>query len=397
MSVRQKTVFCACACLLLAGNLAAHGYDLSVAGLTDRSGRLKAPDFLQFYTYGLLVRSGAANRLYQPSAHAEAARQVDARLAITEFRPNYSPVIAWLVAPLGAMPFLHAMAVFSMLSAALYAAALALLVGVTRWRWRTAGFFLTVAAAWPTLFVVLRYGQVSALSLVLVASAVVATAHRRDLLAGLALGLLIYKPNLLLAPALALLLLRQWRVLLGVALGAGVELLVDLVLVGPAVMQGYFGVLLEIARRPGLVQFFPAESHSLQGFVRLLLPWPWLVTATAVIAIPLTTCVAVRVWRTHEDWRPRWAALITAAMLASPHLLTYDLLLLAAPLILIVDWRIETTGTVAPEQWRWALLLLYFGAWPGTFIARLYHVQVSTLGMLLVLWLLAQPPRAVRA
>jgi len=78
-------------------------------------------------------------------------------------------------------------------------------------------------------------------------------------------------------------------------------------------------------------------------------------------------------------------------------LLTYDLLLLAAPLILIVDWRIETTGTVAPEQWRWALLLLYFGAWPGTFIARLYHVQVSTLGMLLVLWLLAQPPRAVRA
>ena len=34
------------------------------------------------------------------------------------------------------------------------------------------------------------------------------------------------------------------------------------------------------------------------------------------------------------------------------------------------------------------MILLYIGAWPGTLLARMYHVQPSTIGMALTLWLL---------
>lgn len=384
------------AAMLLLGTLVFHGLDLCVPGLLDRTGRLKAPDFLQFYTYGSLVRSGAVNRLYEPKAHAAAARQIDPQLALSDFRPNYSPVVAWLSAPLAALTFLQAMAAFSVASVAAYVSAVMLLGSATS-RFQSRGLMALVAAAWPTLFIVLRYGQISALSLLLLAGAAVAAARRRDMAAGILLGLLAYKPQLLLAPLLALLALRQWRLLVGVSLGAGAELLLDLMLVGPAMMRQYVEVLIGIARQPELVQFFAAESHSLRGFVRLLLPWPWLLTTAGLMAVPVAAWAAVRVWRRHSDWRPRWAALVVAALLASPHLLTYDLLLLAVPLVLLADWLIEAHGDIPRGAWRWVLALLYFGAWPGVFIARLYQVQLSTVGMLMLLWLLATAPRAGRA
>ena len=286
---------------------------------------------------------------------------------------------------------------FTGLSVAAYFCAVALLARLMALTRRDTRALVIIAAAWPTFYVLLRYGQLSALSLVIVTLAVFAAARGMGVAAGVLLGLLAYKPNLLVSPILLLVLTRRWRVLSGLVVGASAELLLGLFLAGPDGMQSYIAGLVDLARRPELVQFFPAESHSLRGSFRLLLPWPGLVTVAGLAAIPWATWMAARVWRAHDDWRPRWAALVIAGLLASPHLLTYDLLLLAVPIVLIVDWLVGVSGTVPRGQWRWALLLLYFGAWPGTFIARLYHVQISTIGMLLSLWLLARAPRAGRS
>jgi hypothetical protein len=89
-----------------------------------------------------------------------------------------------------------------------------------------------------------------------------------------------------------------------------------------------------------------------------------------------------------EDHRPRLAALSLSALVASPHLLTYDLLLLGVPIILLTDWILETTDTAPAGAWLAMLLMLYFGAWPGTLLARLYFVQISTVGMVMGLWLI---------
>jgi hypothetical protein len=370
-----------------------HAYDLSPDGLADRSGRLKGADFLQFYTYGQLVATGQRSRIYEPGAHAEMARtRVDSRLVLSALRPNYAPVVAWLSAPMTGLPFLTALWIFSVASAALYLAAV---VGLGRHTGRLGihlGSTIAIAVGWPTLFVTLRYGQVSAVALALMSAAAVLFSRSQWVASGLALGLLVYKPNLLVVPVLVFAVTQQWRLLGGLLAGAAGELALSLSVVGPAVMRQYVEMLASLARHPELVQMYPAESHSLRGFARLLAPWPPLVDALGLLAIPAAVWLTVRVWRAHDDWRPRWAALVTATLLASPHLLTYDLLILAVPIVLVVDWLLERHGAVPRGAWRWGLALLFVGAWPGPLMAEIYHVQASTLGMSLLLLLLVRWP-----
>ncbi|MBK5296205.1 MAG: DUF2029 domain-containing protein [Vicinamibacteria bacterium] len=371
-----------------------HAYDLSPDGLADRSGRLKGADFLQFYTYGQLVATGHGDRIYEPAAHAEMARtRVDRRLVLSGLRPNHAPLVAWLAAPLTGLPFLRALLFFSVASALIYLVSVAGLALQTSRLSAHVGTLIAIAASWPALYITLRYGQVSAVALALVAMAAVLSARSKAVASGLVLGLLVYKPNLLVVPVLAFALTRQWRLLAGLLAGAAAELALSLSLAGPAVMRQYVEMLAALARHPELVQMFPAESHSLRGAARLVVPWSPLVDAIGLLAIPAVLWLTARVWRANTDWRPRWASLVTAMLLASPHLLTYDLLIIAAAVVLVVDWLLERAGEVPRGPWRWALALLFVGAWPGPLLAEVYHVQVSTLGMSLMLWLLTRSSR----
>jgi Glycosyltransferase family 87 len=380
------------ACLAaLAASLLVHGWDLATPGLLDRSGRMKCPDFLQFYTYGALARTGQSASLYDGDAHARIARsEVDPRVALTGLRPNYSPIVAWLMAPLSALPYLRAMAVWGAASVALYFLAITLLLDLTRQLRADWNTVFLAAAAWPALFVVLRYGQLSAVSLVLVAAAARFASRGRPFAAGLGLGCLVYKPNLLIAPALIVALTGEWPLLAGLVAGAMLETLVAVVSVGPAVFEQYLRVLVTVAQRPELVQMFPTESHSVSGAVGLLLPWRSIAPLVSALALILAVWAAARVWKRTRDWRQRWAALVLASLLSSPHLLTYDLLLLAVPLLLVLDWRRESSGRWPEGAWLAAIVLMYAGAWPGTLLARLYGVQISTIGMGLGLALLFQ-------
>lgn len=374
---------------------ALNAWDLAPPGLLDRTGRLKCPDFLQFYTYGSLVRAGESAALYDPAAHARVARsRVDSRLTLEQFHPNYSPVVAWIFAPLAGLPYLGAMALWAILSWLLCCVGLALLLRLAPRLAADPVSFWLVAAAWPTTFVDLRYGQLSALSLFWLVVGVRLAARDWNLLAGLALGCLAYKPNLLVVPALVFLFAGQWRLLTGMLIGASVQIAASIAGVGWTVFAEYLRVLATIAQHPDVVQLYPAESHSVAGQLRLWSAPAVLVRAATVVGLAVAVWLTTKVWRSTADQRPRWAALVIATLVASPHLLTYDLLLLAVPLVLITDWRWEMTGRPPVEAWLAALLLLYLGAMPGTMVARIYGVQCSTVGMCLGLWLLAQASRS---
>jgi alpha-1,2-mannosyltransferase len=368
-----------------------NAWDVSPTGLLDRTGRLKCPDFLQFYTYGALIRTGRATALYDGEAHAQVAREtIDARLQLTGFLPDYSPAVAWIMAPLSALPYLHAMTVWALATVALFGAAVWMLAGSTRIVKEDPVTLWLVAAAWPALMVVLRYGQLSAVSLALLAGAVALDGRGRRLAAGIALGCLAYKPNLLGAAAVVLVVAREWRVLWGLLISAAAQTAIALVSVGGAVFAQYLRVLLALARQPSLIQMYPTESHSLAGAVGILLPSRPVIAIANVAAIVLGSWTGARVWRSTADARVRWSALTLAMLVASPHLLTYDLLLLAVPLVLLSDWILERSGRAPRGAWLTSLLLLYAGAWPGTLVARLYGLQISTIGMGLGLALLFQ-------
>ena len=367
-----------------------HAWDLSRPGLVDRTGRLKVPDFLQFYTYGALLREGHAAALYDATAHADVARRrVDPRLALSNFHPNYSPIIALVMAPLSAATFLQAAVLWSGISALLYGISMWLLVRCTENVRRDPLTVALVAASWPALFVLLRYGQISSLTLALVSLSAFFHHRRADVAAGLALGAIVYKPNLLVAPLLLFLIQREWRIALGAVLGASLELALDVALTGPSAMSEYVGILVTLAARPELVQIYAVESHSLRGFARMMMGNTAILQIVAVAAVVSGVWAAMVVWRGTSDVRPRYASLVLAMAISSPHLLTYDLLLLAVPLVFMVDSAVSDRALGAHTGWRWALALMFLGAWPGTLIAKLYGVQMSTIGMAMGLWLLA--------
>jgi hypothetical protein len=376
------------------GSVAWHGWQVCTPGLNDRDGHLKFADFLQFYTYGTLVNEGRYDALYEPSAHAEVARtSVDRRLRFTDFHPNYSPILAWAMAPLARLPFTTAMATWTAVSCALYAVAIALLVDRrTALGTHTRTVWLAMAA-WPAIYTVLRYGQISAISLLVLTAAAWLTSRERRLIGGLVLGLLAFKPTLLLVPILALCVAAEWRVLAGALIGAAAETAASMWLVGVAGFLKYVGVLEQLALHPALVQLQPSESHSVRGFVRLLVPIDWIASAAGLAALVGGVLAAGFVWRRVADSRVRWSALTLAALAGSPHLLTYDLVLLAVPLVLLTDWWLESGRRFSLGPWTGTLMTLYAGAWPGTILARMYQVQISTIGMVMGLWLLLRYSR----
>jgi hypothetical protein len=77
-------------------------------------------------------------------------------------------------------------------------------------------------------------------------------------------------------------------------------------------------------------------------------------------------------------------ALLT--VLASPHLISYDLVLLTVALLLFADWAVRHPEHEVSAPASLMLLLLYFAPFSGMIIARLTGVQVSVIVMTILAW-----------
>jgi alpha-1,2-mannosyltransferase len=210
-------------------------------------------------------------------------------------------------------------------------------------------------------------------------------AYRRDRLfvSGLAIGCLAFKPQFGLIVGVVLLVSREWRVVAGAAATACGQLVVGWLVAGSAVMGQYFATLMKLMVNPQLVQLFPSEVHSLRGFFQLLLPSPALVTVCSIAGTIAALVLAVLSWRSRASVLLRFGQVILLTVLASPHLLSYDLVLLTVPLMALADWSVRSTDH--PLRHTTALLLvpLYFAPISSN-LARAVHVQLSAVVMVLL-------------
>jgi hypothetical protein len=159
-------------------------------------------------------------------------------------------------------------------------------------------------------------------------------------LAGLALGLTLLKPQLVLPLGTALLLTRQWRVLAGWAL-AGVVLLATSVALNPRWVLEWLpalgGTVQPGAREVDLAHLGTLMPRAYQGW--------------AVVVLSLVALVAV-LWlarRRRDDMRAAAAVLIAGGVLVAPHALPTDLVLVAVALAVWgkaqwQDWVLLSVG-----------------------------------------------------
>jgi glycosyl transferase family 87 len=362
---------------LLVLSWAVHGWAVVGPGLQTRTGEIKGADYVQFFLVGSLLNEGHADSLYDTAAiAAEAKRRIAPQMEFHPARNPYGPQVALVFEPLAAVPFLPSFLLFSAVSALAYSVATWVLWRHAPQLERSGAYVVLLAAACPGLLYTLRFGQISTFTLLAPALAVPALAVDRRFLAGLCLGLLAYKPQLLVVVVPTLLLARDWRCLGGVLTMCAGQLALGWVVAGNAGMQQYAGTLQDLARRPDLVMLYPENAH--RGFLRLLgVPAAW-ATGITLALIPACAGALARVWRPAGDPLMQVGALVTGMLLLSPHLLSYDLLLLVIPIVAIVNWAIAHDGERRASRAIGLALLLYLAPF-SSLLARHTHLQLSTL------------------
>lgn len=312
---------------------------LSVAlgpGRLDLAGQAVGTDFIQFYSAGLMARTGRIAHLY----HARELLTVERAVIGPGLRGFpayvYPPFFAWAFAPLSLLPYGIAFGLWSMLGLIGLCGALRMVGSDPR---RTVAWVLTF---FP-VFASVSFGQNSLLSLTILAGTYALWRQRRLVTAGLTLSLLLYKPQLVVG-MLALWGLecrRDHKALAGFGAGAFTLAGISFVLLPEAslaYLQFSRTVLPELTAGRGAALW---HMNSVQAFFRLLMPGTGILPVVLAAAVSVVAVAGfVRLWGLH---RREPAVLFAGAMLltliVTPHAMIYEWALLAIPAVILWDER----------------------------------------------------------
>jgi alpha-1,2-mannosyltransferase len=362
--------------------------DYSPPGLFDRWGNIKFQDFLQFPVAAKLIALGRSSELYDDRPLAEGIRAIVGRDTNVYLQYFYGPQVALPFVPFVNVSFFTQAEIWVTLSLLIYFGCVYLL-------WRRCsglrpypGFVFLGALAYPPLFHFFVRGQLSAVVLACFTAACLAFLADRDWLAGIALGVLAFKPQFLVAIPLILLLGQAWRVFAGLALSAGTQLAFASLYFGPQVMRSYLKMLLHSAGQPGTTEliFSPTQMHSLYSYWELLIPWPRAVWALYILTSLAVMATAAAVWKPSSSPALRISALILAAVLVNPHIYIYDLLALVPVFLLVGDWILRDQNADSPAM-RLFLYLAFILPLLGP-LSRWTHLQLSVPAYFVLLWML---------
>jgi alpha-1,2-mannosyltransferase len=363
-----------------------YAVNMSTPGLLDRNGLVKGTDFLHFYTLGNLAMQRHGDLLYDMRSQAEATRQLLPQAPDTSYVPLYGPQVSLFFAPFARLSYGWALAAWLSANVLIFAFC-CYVVWRTRPALQASGWtILILAIAFPGFFHLMAWGQTSGLALLFFTLAYLALRRNWKFLAGLAIGSLIFKPQLGLAAAVVFLCMGEMKVVAGALSAASIQLAAAWTHYGTEVMRRYLNALLHIGDVLPLLEPRLYQTHSLRSFWSLLLPWPRLTFALYGVSAVAILVLAIRCWRSKATLEIRYAALLLATVLVSPHLTVYDLIILAPAFLLLGEWA---WGHDPSRLAGRARLLLYF-CYPLFLLgplARLTHLQLSVVAMIGLFWI----------
>ena len=310
---------------------------LTARGLNDLSGRPLGTDFSAFYAAGRLALLGA-NPYDQAALHHMQQGIFGAGTRYYGFA--YPPIFLPVAEALALLPYLLALALWQASTFALYLWSMA---GLKR-RFGAAlpmTEYLVLAAAFTAAVVNLGHGQNGFLTAALFAFAL-SVLDSRPWPAGLAFGLVAYKPQLALLIPFALAAGGRWRAFLAAAVTVAALVALTSLFYGAECWREFF------AAAQGSRQMILDQGRV--GYEKMVSVFAWmrlwrapltpayLVQTGVALAVLVET---IRIWRTDADPRLKGAALCLGTLLATPFALDYDLMLLAPAVALIAMHGIE--------------------------------------------------------
>jgi hypothetical protein len=317
-----------------------------------------ALDFDPYWSAAQMATHGQARAAYDNAA-IEAFERAHTSLSGPGYLAfYYPPPFLLLCLPLALLPYAVALLVFEALQAGLLwplAKRILSQAGARDWGWLP-------VLAWPGFLMNIFSGQNGGFTASCFAGALVLL-ETRPIAAGACLGALVCKPQLALAVPVALIAARRWKVLFATGATAAALAAASLLSPGWPAWQGFLansgaarGDLEHLAVKWPMMQSFYAGIRMQGGTLAAGYAGQ---AALAVTALALLASVC---WR-RRGAGPEMAALAATALLVTPFLYDYDLVLLTAPLA----WA---AGTAARCGFLWGEKALLVALYIMPFAAR---------------------------
>jgi alpha-1,2-mannosyltransferase len=315
-------------------------------GGLDRMGKPLGTDYASFWTASKLALGGHPLQVYDITAHhAEQTRLFGRDVGYSAF--FYPPIYLLICLPLALLPYFASLAVWLGVT------------GLAYWRvvraWLGDRFGALAIFSFPAVLVNIGHGQNGFLTTALFGGGALML-DRRPIVAGMLFGCMVYKPQLGLVIPLALIAAGRWKTIGAAAATVLILAGLSAALFGLDAWRGFLAVspVAKAALEQDLVGY--AKMQSTFAGVRLLHGGLGLAYAVQ-IAVALAACAGlVLLQRRSFRSGAEGPAMMTAALLASPFLLDYDLLLLAIPLA----WMAREGLRTGFRPWEKLVLALAF-------------------------------------
>ena len=322
-------------------------------GTLDAFGRPLGTDFAAFYSAGRMALEGQAPLTYDWPAHLAAERMLHGVDVLSPW--SYPPIFLMVTAALATLPYVASLLVWSGATLAFAAAML--------WRIMPGIRVMLIGLACPAVLVCLGHGQTGFLTAGLLVAGALAL-PRHEIVAGVAFGLLAYKPQFAILIPVALLAGGHWRAIGAAALTVAALVGISLALWGVPVWEAFFNSL-HASRTIVLEQGSTGFEKFQSAFAWWRLWGARLPLAYAAQAIVTVASVGATflVWRSDADARLKAAVLLLAALLSSPYVLDYDFVVLGMAVACLVAHALQHGFA----RWEKTLLAL---AWLCPLFAR---------------------------
>ncbi len=334
-------------------------------GALDYQGRPLGTDFSNVYAAGRAALHGHAALPFDPAQQYRAERAIFGP-ATPFYGWHYPPYFLLIAAPLAALPYLAALAVWQTASLLLYLGALWLLLrnGPAPQLARDP-LWPVLALGFTAVFVNLTHGHNGFLTAALLAGAL-ALLDRKPLVAGILFGLLAYKPQFAFLIPLVLIATGRWRTLASAATTVcALSIIVTLLFgfeVWPAFLASSHFTRVVVLEQGG------TGFHKIQSVFAWVRLWGGPVALAYAVQTAVTLAVAaslVMLWRGSASPARKGAALCLASILATPYSLDYDLMIAAPAIALLVSDGIATG----------------FAPWRRTMLAVLWIMPIAVRGI----------------
>ncbi len=325
-------------------------------------------DFVSFYAAGRLALAGTPALAYDQAAHA--AAEAAATAAGIEYRFFfYPPVYLLWCAPLALLPYMVGFVLFQSVTLVAWLLVMRRILQAQGWAW------CVPVLAFPSVFWALGQGQNSFLTAALM-GAMTLLLDQRPAAAGVALGMLCYKPHLALLAPVALAAGGRWRSFAAAAVTVAALVGLSVALFGVQTWRDYLTAM------AGSQAVYETGRINLAGFVtpygaaRVLGAGAGAAQALQAVATILVMVLVGWIWR--RDPRPpvRSAALASGILLSVPLALVYDLVLTTVAMAWLVRQG-RSSGFAAWE--KLALFFCYVVALVARHLGETAHIPLGPL------------------